>query len=110
MATTDRSPGQPMREKLFTRDPSMVFRRIADECILVPIRKNVGDVESIYTLNDVGAQVWELIDGERRVEEIRDQIVAEFEVSPGETEDDLAILLQQLDEIGAIREVTADDA
>ena len=97
-----------MLDTLFARDPSMVFRRIADECILVPIRKNVGDVESLYTLNDVGAQVWELIDGERRVKEIRDQIVATFEVSPAEAEDDLITLLQQLDEIGAIQEMPVD--
>lgn len=97
-----------MLDKLFARDTSMVFRRIADECVLVPIRKNVADVESIYTLNEVGAQIWELIDGKRRVKEIRDLIVAEFEVGLGEAEEDLLILLQQLNEIGAIHEVPKD--
>ena len=88
----------------------MVFRRIADECILVPIRKNVGNVESIYMLNEVGAQIWELIDGKRQVEEIRDLIVEEFDVSQGEAEEDLLTLLQQFNEIGAINEVAANDA
>ena len=97
-----------MLDKLFARDSSMVFRRIADECVLVPIRSNVADVESIYTLNEVGAQIWELIDGKRRVKEIRDLIIAEFEVGLGEAEEDLLILLQQLNEIGAIQEVPKD--
>lgn len=88
----------------------MVFRRIADEIILVPIRRNVGDVECIYTLNEVGARIWALIDGTRRVEEIRDRIVGEFEVSQGEAEEDLLRVLEQFDEIGAINEVPTDDA
>lgn len=99
-----------MTNKLFSRDPSMVFRRIADEIILVPIRRNVGDVECIYTLNEVGARIWALIDGTRRVEEIRDRIVGEFEVSQGEAEEDLLRVLEQFDEIGAINEVPTDDA
>lgn len=97
-----------MLDKLFARDPSMVFRRIADECILVPIRSNVGDVESIYTLNELGVEIWELIDGKRPVKEIRDTIVEQFEVSEKKAEEDLLVLLQQLDEIGAIREVVTD--
>jgi len=97
-----------MLDKLFARDPSMVFRRIAGECVLVPVRRNVADVESIYTLNEVGAQIWEFIDGKRRVKEIRDLIVAEFEVGLGEAEEDLLILLQQFNEIGAIHEVPTD--
>ena len=99
-----------MTNQLFSRDPSMVFRRIADEIILVPIRRNVGDVECIYTLNEVGARIWALIDGTRRVEEIRDRIVGEFEVSQGEAEEDLLRLLEQFDEIGAINEVPTDHA
>ncbi len=97
-----------MLDKLFARDTSMVFRRIAGECVLVPVRRNVADVESIYTLNEVGAQIWEFIDGKRRVKEIRDLIVAEFEVGLGEAEEDLLILLQQFNEIGAIHEVPTD--
>lgn len=93
-----------MLEKQFNRDPSMVFRRIADECILVPVRSSVGDVESIYTLNPVGARIWELIDGRQRVRDIRDTIVAEFEVGETEAEGDLVTLLEQLHEIGAIGE------
>ena len=63
-------------EKRFARDPSMVFRRIADEVILVPVRSSVDDVESLYTLNEVSAHVWELLDGARRVDEIRDLILS----------------------------------
>jgi hypothetical protein len=89
----------------FSHDPSIVARKIADEFILVPIRQKAGDVESIYTLDEVAARIWELIDGHRRVCDIRDQIVAEFEVGPEEAESDLVGFLRQLEHAGAVREV-----
>lgn len=90
--------------RIYQQSPDVVARKIVDEMILVPIRRKVADVESIYTLNEVGARTWELIDGQRRVEEIRDVIVAEFEVSQQAAEADLLALLQQFSEIGAIHE------
>ncbi len=96
--------------RIYQKNPDIVSRKIVDEMILVPVRRRVGDVESLYTLNEVGARIWELIDGKRRVEEIRDLIVAEFEVSPGEAEEDLFTLLQQLSEIDAVHAVATDGA
>lgn len=64
-------------ERLFQKDSSIVSRRIADEVILVPIRRRIGEVECLYTLNEAGARIWELIDGTRRVEEFRDLIVSD---------------------------------
>lgn len=86
-------------EKCFDKDPNIVSRKIAGEYILVPIRQNVGDLESIYTLNEVGAFIWELIDGEREVKKIKEMIVEEFVISPQEAENDLIEFLLQLEKI-----------
>ena len=80
----------------------MVSREIAGEAILVPIRQNVGDLESIYTLNETAARVWELIDGKNTVRDIRDAIVTEFAVDEDEAEEDLVELLRDLESISAI--------
>ena len=80
----------------YRQSPSIVSREIAGEVILVPIRNNVGDLESIYTLNETAARIWALLDGERSVAQVRDQVVAEFEVGPEEAEQDLLELLAQL--------------
>ena len=90
-------------ERRYEKDPSIVHRNIAGEVILVPIRQHVADLESIYTLDEVGARIWELIDGQRRVEEIRDAIVEEYEVSADVAEADLIEFIQQLEEIGGVR-------
>jgi hypothetical protein len=89
-------------DKVYSKSDSIVFRKIADEFILVPIRKNVGDLESIYTLNETGARIWELIDGKNKVKEIKEKIVEEFEVTPEKAEKDIVEHLMQLEEIKAL--------
>lgn len=92
-------------ETTFQKESSIVSRRIADEMILVPIRRQVGEVECLYALNEVGARIWELIDGQRSVKALRDTLVAEFEINEAEAQQDLSELIHQLRDIGAIQEV-----
>jgi Coenzyme PQQ synthesis protein D (PqqD) len=87
---------------VFEHDPDVVSRLIAGEMILVPIRKNVGDMESIFTLNETGARVWELLDGQRSLEQVHQQMVREFDIEPGQAEQDLLELLESLLEIGVL--------
>ncbi len=87
----------------YQQDPSIVSREIAGEVILVPIRNNVGDLESIYTLNETAARIWALLDGEHTLASVRDAIVAEFEVEADEAEVDLMELVERLGGVGAIR-------
>jgi CTP synthase (UTP-ammonia lyase) len=91
-------------DKIYKKSDSIVSRKIADEFILVPIRQNVGDLESISTLNEVAARIWELINGKKKVREIKDKIVEEFEVTPQQAEKDLIEYLKQLEGIEAIIE------
>jgi len=92
-------------ERCYQKNPDIVFRKIADEYILVPIRQNVGDLESIYTLNEVATRIWELVDGKRKISEIKKIITEEFEVTPEEAEKDLIELMQKLEKIEGIKEV-----
>lgn len=91
--------------KRFTKDPSIVSRKIAGEFILVPIKQKASDLDSIYTVNEIGSFIWEQIDVEKPLTEIRDLIVNEFEVSNEEAEKDLIEFLQQLEQVGAVKEV-----
>jgi len=91
-------------EKVYKKSDSIVSRKIGDEFILVPIKQDVGDLESIYTLNETAARIWELIDGKIKVRDIKERIVQEFEITPTEAERDLIEHLQQLEGIRAIFE------
>ncbi len=89
----------------YVKDDSLVFRKIAGEFILVPIKKKTDEVDSIYTMNEIGSRIWELIDGEKSLSEIKNVIIDEFEVSPEIAEKDLKDFINQLEHIGAIKEV-----
>jgi hypothetical protein len=92
-------------DKIYKKSDSVVSRKIANEFILIPIRQNVADLESIYTLNEVGARIWELMDGKMTMREIKEKIVEEFEVTAREAEKDIAEYLQQLEKIKAVVEI-----
>ncbi len=91
--------------KVYGRDPNYVSRRIEDETILVPIRNTVGDLDSIYSLNSVGAFIWERLDGAADLQFIRDVITREYEIDAVAAETDLVTFIDQLDSIAAIRPV-----
>ena len=90
-------------DAVYLQDPSIVSRNIAGEMILVPIRSNVGDLESIYTLNETAARIWELLDGDHSLGTVRDAIVDEFDVEEEEAAQDVLALIAQLESIGAVQ-------
>ena len=92
-------------KKQYKRNENFVFRKIGDEMILVPIKDNVGDMGYIYNLNELGAFIWEHLDGKDRLLDIKNSIVEEFEVSDQEAKEDLSTFLGDLEEIGAISEM-----
>ncbi len=91
--------------KRFKKQPSIVSREIAGELILVPIRSKTAEIDSLFTLNEVGARIWQLIDGQKTVREIVKVIVLEYEVESAEAEKDTEEILQQLEAISAITEI-----
>ena len=91
-----------MVEQRYRKSPDIVFRSIAHEVILVPIRHNAADLQSIYTLNEVGARIWQLIDGQKSTAQIIDVIVDEFKVTYQAAEKDVGEFLSKLVSIEAI--------
>jgi len=89
-------------DKVYKKSDSIVSRKIADEFVLVPIRQNVGNLENIYTLNDVAARIWELIDGKRSIGEIKKKICQEFEATPEAAEKDIREFLSKLEKVEII--------
>ncbi|MBI4436446.1 MAG: PqqD family protein [Candidatus Omnitrophica bacterium] len=93
-----------MLETSYEKSPNIVSRKIAEETVLVPIRQTLGEEPAIFTLNEVGARIWELIDGKKSVREVCETVISEFEIDPHVAEKDLLGLLAQFKETGIIRE------
>ena len=92
-----------------TKRSDLVTREIAGETIIVPVRGNVGDLSSIYTLNEVGTRVWELIDGHTQVGQIIENVCNAYEVTREEAEKDTLEFLNSLEASGLIQEKKRND-
>ena len=92
-------------DQIYTKDPAIVARQIAGEMILVPIRQNVGDLESIYLLNETAVFAWQLLDGSITLADIRNRITNEFEVDEQNAGQDLLELMADLERVGAVVKV-----
>lgn len=79
-----------------SHSPRVVFRRINDECLLIPLTDNIADMNSLYRLNETGVFIWELIDGKRDIRDITAMMAEEFEVDPDEAEKDIMQFLEQV--------------
>ena len=95
----------PKIDRILRKNENFVFRQIDDETILVPIKNNVGDMGAIYNLNEVGAYVWEHLDGEKTLLDIKDMVTDNFEVSSEVAESDLLEFVNQLEGIDAVHPV-----
>jgi hypothetical protein len=103
-------------EQTYKRNENFVFRQIENETILVPIKDNVGDMNCIYNLNEVGAFIWQNIKCKNSVTDLKDmiltefdvtEILTEFDVTESQAEVDLDEFVNDLREIEAILPATA---
>lgn len=79
-----------------------VARVIAGETIIVPIRGQVGDLDSIYNLNEVGSVIWEMTDGQTPVSGMVQAVCREFDVTPEQAEQDTLDFLKGLEAAGVV--------
>lgn len=90
-------------EARYERDPNVVTREIAGERILVPIRKQAADMAAIYVLNETGARIWNLLDGQRSLADIGEILVQEYSVESDTVHTDIVEIVDQLRDLGMLR-------
>ena len=83
-------------------NPDFVARQVGEELVLVPVTRSASQLESIYTLNEVGARIWSLIPECQSAEEIARRIADEYDVEADEALGDVHELLRQLRQIQAV--------
>ncbi|NIQ91676.1 MAG: PqqD family protein [Deltaproteobacteria bacterium] len=90
-------------DKCFAKENDLVTRDVAGEIIIVPIKGHVGDLEGVFTLNELGTMIWELINGQTTGRELVEAVRNEYDVGAAETEKDVVDFLRSLEEAGLIR-------
>jgi Coenzyme PQQ synthesis protein D (PqqD) len=97
-------------DKSFVKDDNLMARNIAGETLIVPIRNSIGDLNSIYTLNEVGALIWQMIDERTRVNQIVEAVSNEYDVTTDEAAQDVIELLDSMRTEGLIQPVEEGEA
>ena len=92
----------------FTRNDNMLSREIAGEVVVVPLRRGSQARTSIFTLNEVGAVVWDLIAATRPTSEIAQAVAERFEVSEAQALADVIEFLSELKKQGMITPLAED--
>ncbi len=77
--------------------PDHVACSLGDEAAILNLKNT-----TYYGLNPVGTRVWDLVQHSRRVSEIRDALLEEYDVEAVQCEQDLLDLLENMKEQGLI--------
>ncbi|HXY23339.1 MAG TPA: PqqD family protein [Candidatus Acidoferrum sp.] len=78
---------------------------IADETLVVPIRGGVGDLDSIYSFNPVGSDIWGLLEKEATLEELCAWVTDHYEVTEEQASGDIREFLGELVGSGLVHSV-----
>jgi hypothetical protein len=79
-----------------SHSPDIVTRKTGNEYVLVPVANNIADMNSVYTLNETGAFVWDLIDGNRNIEEIITALTEEYDINRQSASEDVISLINNM--------------
>ena len=93
-----------------TGEPSFVTRRIGGETIVVPVSSRVGDLDAIYTFNEVGSRIWSLLEKPVAIETLVAFLSEEYDAPPEQVAVDVLELLTTLQDKALVCTVDAPEA
>jgi len=86
-----------LREKIPVRSDKTASRLIDKEAVIVLL-----DKQETVVLNEVASRIWEIIDGQKNIDELARAITAEFDVAYEKAVEDVAGFLEDMAQRGAI--------
>jgi len=92
------------KDVMIERNADYIFRRIADEGVLVPLYQKDNEENCIYTLNELASFIWEKLGQPSSIQQLLSAVCAEYEADPEILTSDLDRFLVEMKTIGAIKE------
>jgi len=83
-----------------------ISRRIGEETILVPVRSGVAELDSVFTLNEVGATIWAGMTSGLTVGDIIASVAENFDVDTTRADRDVHEFLHMLIDHDLVRHET----
>jgi hypothetical protein len=94
----------------YKQSDSVVARTIAGETLIVPVRGGVGDLASIYSLNELGSFLWRNLASPKKFDELVGLVVEEYEVTREIAGRDVQNFLNTIKDAGLVQVVQAEAA
>lgn len=82
--------------KVYKRSNDIIYRKIAGETFLVPIRGSLADMQRIFVLNPTAECIWDLLSGEKSLREVSESIQTLFDITAEEANADLQEFISDL--------------
>ena len=100
-ATVDFSQPESSTE-LYVRSSAVVSRLIAGETLVMPVKRNVGDLTSLFNFNGTGATIWDALETPKSLQDICDVIDRKYDLSKEKekAEEDVKLFVRELCSLG----------
>jgi len=89
-------------KKVLKKSSNIVSREIEGKVIFLPLSRSSKDISCIYTLNETAAAAWNIINGKISLGEIKDKLIAKFNVTEKTLEKELEQFAKDLKSIKAV--------
>jgi len=87
----------------YKKNQDIVTRKITGELFIVPVRGKLADMQRIFTLNPVAEYIWNSLDGETSIEDIRKGVLSAYEVQEEQADADIRDFIAELLDADLIR-------
>ena len=84
----------------FRRSTSVVTSEVACEIVVVPAKPQVGDLDAIFSFNEIGTDVWALLEEDRSLAELTTYVFDHYDVSRSQARNDIREFIAELVQAG----------
>ncbi len=91
-------------DKVYCKKEEVVSREIAGETILVPVHGKLADMQKIFSLNQTAEYIWQNLSGEKKLNDILEGVLSQFDVNKNKAEKDILEFITELISANLIEE------
>src|SRR5712664_936351 len=84
----------------FRRCISVVTSEVACETVVVPTKSEVGALDAIFSFNEIGTDVWALMEQDRSLAELTTWVFDHYDVSRSQARNDIRKFIVELVQAG----------
>ncbi len=96
--------GTDIWDRIFKKNKDIVSRKIAGELFVVPIRGKLADMQRIFALNPVAEYIWEALDEQKNLHDIRSYILSHYDIEKKQADSDIVEFIEELKKADLISE------